>query len=67
MSVTPRQPRIRELANRAWQCAHWLNGVGRGSRYDGSFSGSSPVGSCATRMRGSVSQLTPAERQNTRK
>ena len=55
------------LANRAWKCAHWLNGVGRGSRYDGSFPGSPAVGSCATRTSGSISQLNPAERQNTRK
>ncbi|KAL1634449.1 glucan exo-1,3-beta-glucosidase [Diplodia intermedia] len=28
-------------------CAKWLNGYGRGARYDGSFEGSSYVGDCA--------------------
>ncbi|KAK9461717.1 glycoside hydrolase superfamily [Lipomyces oligophaga] len=30
-------------------CATWLNGVGRGARYDGSYESSQSYGSCATR------------------
>lgn len=37
---------IGEWSLAATDCALWLNGRGRGSRYDGSFPGSPYVGSC---------------------
>lgn len=38
-------------------CTRYLNGYGRGARYDGSFEGSSYIGSCDGLSSGSVAQL----------
>ena len=38
-------------------CAKYLNGKGRGARYDGSFDGSSYIGSCAGKSHGTVAAL----------
>jgi glucan 1,3-beta-glucosidase len=50
-------------------CTKWLNGVGRGARYDGSFSnngaGSYYIGSCANRW--DISTWTDQERENSRR
>ncbi|KAF2418666.1 glycoside hydrolase [Tothia fuscella] len=48
-------------------CARYLNGYGRGARYDGTFAGSSYVGSCDGKSTGSVSQLSQPERDDMRK
>jgi len=48
-------------------CTKWLNGVGRGARYDGKFADSWRVGSCARRYRGSVAQFSAQEKANTRR
>ncbi|TFK51805.1 glycoside hydrolase family 5 protein [Heliocybe sulcata] len=37
-----------EWSNAVTDCGKWLNGVGQGARYDGSFVGSTAVGSCDT-------------------
>jgi len=47
-------------------CAKYLNGRGSGSRYDGSFSGSTRVGSC-TGFTGAASSFTSAYKTNLRK
>jgi len=38
-------------------CAKWLNGFGKGARYDGTFNGAPYVGSCAGKSEGPVSGL----------
>lgn len=43
-------------------CARYLNGYGRGARFDGSYEGSSYVGSCAGLSSGSVAQLGEDQR-----
>ena len=45
-------------------CAKWLNGLGKGARYDGTFDGSSPVGSCDGKYAGSVADLSSADKYN---
>ena len=47
-------------------CAQWLNGLGKGARYDGSLanSGSSYVGSCAGKATGTVADLSPDDQNN---
>jgi glucan 1,3-beta-glucosidase len=44
-------------------CAKYLNGYGKGARYDGSLSGSTYVGSCAGLSTGSVSSLPASTKQ----
>lgn len=46
-------------------CAHWLNGVGRGARYDGTFQSETVFGSCANTQ--NFDALTTVERENYRK
>lgn len=47
-------------------CAQWLNGLGKGARYDGSLanSGSSYVGSCAGKSTGTVADLSSDDKYN---
>jgi glucan 1,3-beta-glucosidase len=47
-------------------CARYLNGYGKGARYDGSLAGSTAVGSCAGLSSGSVSQLPDDQKSNMR-
>jgi glucan 1,3-beta-glucosidase len=47
-------------------CAKYLNGYGKGARYDGSLAGSTYVGSCDGFTSGSVSQLPAATQQGIR-
>lgn len=48
-------------------CAKYLNGKGVGARYDGTYPGSSVVGSCAGKSFGNMDTLTGDERTNIRK
>jgi len=48
-------------------CAEWLNGVGIGVRYDGTFEGSYYIGSCDGRTTGSVGGFSDDQKQQTRK
>ncbi|KAF7719880.1 Glucan 1,3-beta-glucosidase [Penicillium ucsense] len=48
-------------------CAKYLNGRGIGARYDGSYPGSTAVGSCDGKSYGNIDTLTPDERTNIRK
>ena len=48
-------------------CTRYLNGYGRGARFDGSFEGSSYVGSCAGLSSGSVAQLPEHQKQDMRR
>jgi glucan 1,3-beta-glucosidase len=45
-------------------CAKWLNGLGKGARYDGTFPGSSNVGSCNGKYTGTVSALSDTDKNN---
>lgn len=47
-------------------CAKWLNGLGKGARYDGTFPGSSYVGSCDGKYSGTVAGLSANDRKNIR-
>ena len=47
-------------------CALWLNGLGVGARYDGSFPGSSYVGSCDGKRTGTVAGLSSDDKKNLR-
>jgi len=48
-------------------CAKYLNGYGRGARYDGSYGGSTAIGSCAGYATGSVGQLSQQQRDDVAK
>lgn len=48
-------------------CAKYLNGKGIGARYDGTYPGSSAIGSCAGNSVGSVAALSSAERTSLRR
>lgn len=45
-------------------CAKWLNGLGKGARYDGTLSGSTYVGSCDGKYTGTVAALSSADKYN---
>lgn len=47
-------------------CAKWLNGLGKGARYDGTFEGSSYVGSCDGKYTGTVAGLSDDDKTNIR-
>lgn len=47
-------------------CAKWLNGLGKGARYDGTFQGSSHVGSCDGKYTGTVAGLSGNDKKNIR-
>ena len=47
-------------------CAKWLNGYGKGARYDGTFPGSSRVGSCDGKYTGRVADLSDDDKRNIR-
>jgi glucan 1,3-beta-glucosidase len=48
-------------------CTRYLNGRGVGIRYDGTLATNAPVGVCASKSEGSVTELTPEEIVNTRR
>jgi glucan 1,3-beta-glucosidase len=45
-------------------CAKYLNGYGKGARYDGSLAGSTSVGSCNNLSTGSVSGLSDQQKED---
>lgn len=45
-------------------CAKWLNGLGKGARYDGTFEGSTKVGSCDGKYTGTVAGLSSDDKTN---
>ncbi|KAK5017056.1 hypothetical protein LTR39_001756 [Cryomyces antarcticus] len=45
-------------------CAKWLNGRGKGARYDGTFPGSSYIGSCGGKYTGTVAGLSSDDKRN---
>lgn len=52
----------------AWtDCAKYLNGYGRGIRYEGTLPGSWYVGNCGPKYSGTVQQMTADERRRLRR
>lgn len=47
-------------------CAKWLNGYGKGARYDGTLSGYTKVGSCDGKYTGTVANLNNDDKTNLR-
>ncbi|KAL8935915.1 MAG: hypothetical protein Q9216_005197 [Gyalolechia sp. 2 TL-2023] len=47
-------------------CAKWLNGLGKGARYDGTFPDSSYTGDCIGKYTGSVNELSSDDKNNIR-
>ncbi|KAL8949897.1 MAG: hypothetical protein Q9222_004035 [Ikaeria aurantiellina] len=47
-------------------CAKWLNGLGKGARYDGSFPDSSYTGTCDGKYTGTVGALSSDDKNNIR-
>ena len=47
-------------------CAKWLNGLGKGARYDGTLPGSFRVGDCAGKYTGTVDGLSGDDKFNLR-
>lgn len=45
-------------------CARWLNGLGKGARYDGTLAGSSYVGSCDQKFSGTVDDMLAVDKVN---
>ncbi|KAI5818578.1 glycoside hydrolase superfamily [Pyronema omphalodes] len=58
---------VGEWSGALTDCTYWLNGVGRGTRWDNTFPGSWWHGSCDRRVRGSINQFNQQERTNTRR
>jgi glucan 1,3-beta-glucosidase len=58
---------VGEWSGAMTDCTKWLNGVGRGARYDGSLPTYRYIGSCASRTAGSICAFSPAEKNNTRR
>ena len=48
-------------------CTKWLNGKDKGARYDGTFEGSSHVGSCDGKYTGTVANLSADDKNNMRR
>jgi glucan 1,3-beta-glucosidase len=57
---------IGEWTGAQTDCAKWLNGLGKGARYDGTFPGSNYHGSCDGKYTGSVAGLSGADKANLR-
>lgn len=47
-------------------CAKWLNGLGKGARYDGTFPDSRWTGDCQGKYTGSAANLSPDDKKNIR-
>jgi glucan 1,3-beta-glucosidase len=47
-------------------CAMWLNGLGKGARYDGTFAGGAAYGSCEAKSTGTVADMLAVDKTNIR-
>ncbi|KAL8994223.1 MAG: hypothetical protein Q9169_005739 [Polycauliona sp. 2 TL-2023] len=57
---------VGEWSGAQTDCAKWLNGLGKGARYDGSFPDSRYTGNCNGKSVGSVSALSSDDKNNIR-
>ncbi|KAI9850131.1 MAG: exo-1,3-beta-glucanase [Thelocarpon superellum] len=55
---------VGEWSGAATDCAKWLNGLGRGARYDGTYGGTPYVGNCVGKYEGSVADMLPQDKDN---
>jgi len=55
---------VGEWSGAQTDCAKWLNGLGKGARYDGTFPESSWNGDCQTKYQGTVDGLLPVDKVN---
>lgn len=55
---------VGEWAGAQTDCAKWLNGLGKGARYDGTFPDSYRVGSCDGKYTGTVAGLSKDDKDN---
>ena len=53
-----------EFAGGITDCAKWLNGLGKGARYDGTYENSTRVGSCDGKSTGTVAGLSEDDKSN---
>lgn len=60
---------VGEWSGALTDCARWLNGLGKGARYDGTLNveGASVVGSCNGKFWGTVNELSGDDKDNIRK
>ena len=69
LSSTDKWTIVGEWTGAQTDCAKWLNGLGVGARYDGTFTndgGSSQVGSCDGKYTGTVDGLSNDDKKNIR-
>ena len=70
LSSTDKWTIVGEWTGAQTDCAKWLNGLGVGARYDGTYStsqgGSSKVGSCDGKYEGTVDALSDDDKKNLR-
>jgi glucan 1,3-beta-glucosidase len=57
---------VGEWSGALTDCTQWLNGKGKGARYDGTFEDSYKVGSCDGKYRGTVADLSADDKKNIR-
>jgi len=57
---------VGEWSGALTDCTQWLNGKGKGARYDGTFPDSEVVGSCDGKYKGTVEGLSDADKKNIR-
>lgn len=57
---------IGEWSGARTDCTKYLNGIGRGTRWEGNLQGSPRFGDCGNRRTGSVSSYSQEEKANTR-
>ncbi|KZF24497.1 glycoside hydrolase family 5 protein [Xylona heveae TC161] len=66
VSPTDKWTIVGEWTGAMTDCAKWLNGLGKGARYDGTFPGSTYVGSCDGKYTGTVAGLSDSDKANIR-
>lgn len=66
LSGTDKWTVVGEWTGAQTDCAKWLNGLGRGARYDGTLPGFPVTGSCAGKYTGTVAALSADDKSNLR-
>ena len=65
LNTTDKWTIVGEWTGAQTDCAKWLNGLGKGARYDGSLSGSSGYyGDCQAKYQGTVDNLLDVDKTN---
>jgi len=64
LAATDKWTIVGEWTGAQTDCAKYLNGFGKGARYDGTFPGSSWIGDCQTKRQGTVDGLLPVDKVN---